>query len=316
MTKKIIWLLVSCLMAVSLLVASCGPTAEEEEEEEVITGEEEEEEEEKEEEVVKPGVEVPKYGGLIRLVRTMEPTIFDPLRAFVGGLGIMNPGLWTGDWAKGPAGGYGTDESSWGAIYQSDHFGLKTGFIAESVTWTVDAEKNEGTILYKIRRGVHFALNPDSEASSLVGGREVTADDVVYALTEATQNSEMDLYVRSPVLHDAVITKVGPWEVTVKLPLDALIVGISRLSGCLPIVPPEVVDKYGDMTDWRNSVGAGPFMLTQYVPGSMLEYKRNDNFWMKDPVGPGKGNQLPYLDGFKDSLTGRKRPRCGNPFQN
>ena len=32
MAKKIIWLLVSCLMAVSLVVASCGPAAEEEEE--------------------------------------------------------------------------------------------------------------------------------------------------------------------------------------------------------------------------------------------------------------------------------------------
>jgi hypothetical protein len=50
MKKKVIWLLVSCLMAVSLVMASCGPAEveEEEEEEEVIIGEEEEEEEEEE----------------------------------------------------------------------------------------------------------------------------------------------------------------------------------------------------------------------------------------------------------------------------
>jgi peptide/nickel transport system substrate-binding protein len=26
--------------------------------------------------------------------------------------------------------------------------------------------------------------------------------------------------------------------------------------------------------------------------------KKNDKYWMKDPIGPGKGNQLPYLDGI------------------
>ena len=63
--KKIIWLLVSCLMAISLIMASCGTTTEEEEEE-VITGEEEEEEEEEKEEVVS-GPEKPEYGGTINV---------------------------------------------------------------------------------------------------------------------------------------------------------------------------------------------------------------------------------------------------------
>ena len=63
------------------------------------------------------------------------------------------------------------------------------------------------------------------------------------------------------------------------------------------VVPPEVMQKYGDMTNWKNSVGTGPFMLTDWIPGSEAVYVRNPNYWMKDPIGPGKGNQLPYLDG-------------------
>jgi len=61
--------------------------------------------------------------------------------------------------------------------------------------------------------------------------------------------------------------------------------------------PPEVIEKYGNMLDWRNSVGTGPFMLIDFVPGSAATLMRNPNYWDKDPVGPGKGNQLPYLDG-------------------
>ena len=56
--KKFIWMVVSCLMALSLVLASCGE-AEEEEEEEVIVPPEEEEEvivPPEEEEEVKPPV--------------------------------------------------------------------------------------------------------------------------------------------------------------------------------------------------------------------------------------------------------------------
>ena len=59
---------------------------------------------------------------------------------------------------------------------------------------------------------------------------------------------------------------------------------------------PEVVEMYGDGSDWRNVVGTGAFMLTDFVPGSLMQYEKNPNFWMKDPI---LGNQLPYMDGIK-----------------
>ena len=70
MTKKIVWLIVSCLMAVSLIMASCGPAEveEEEEEEEVIIGEEEEDEQE----VEVTGPEKPQYGGTISVALTRD----------------------------------------------------------------------------------------------------------------------------------------------------------------------------------------------------------------------------------------------------
>ena len=53
------------------------------------------------------------------------------------------------------------------------------------------------------------------------------------------------------------------------------------------------------MRDWHNVVGTVPFMLTDYVDGSSATLVRNSNYWQTDPVGPGKGNRLPYLDGIK-----------------
>jgi peptide/nickel transport system substrate-binding protein len=62
--------------------------------------------------------------------------------------------------------------------------------------------------------------------------------------------------------------------------------------------PKEILDQYGTTNQWENRVGTGPFMMTNFTPGSSATYERNDNYWETDPVGPGEGNQLPYFDGI------------------
>ncbi|MDP6501033.1 MAG: ABC transporter substrate-binding protein [Dehalococcoidales bacterium] len=298
MNRKISWMVMSGLMALSLVMAACGPAVVEEEKEKekkVVTAveekqkEEEQKEEAVEEEVVDP--DKPRYGGTLLLSRTSDPRTFDALEP------VQEP-LWRGDWAKGMAGGYGTGETDWRTW--NDIFELKKGALAESVEWTVDEEKDEGTIVYTIRQGVHWALNPDSEASRLVGGREVTADDIIFQLKRLQTDPKSYVYRVSPEVRDAKITKTGPWEITVEARLEDLVSTLSRLTNGFSArgkpVPPEVIEKYGDMEDWRNNVGAGPFFLKDYVAGSALLLDRNPNYWEKDPVGPGKGNQLPYLD--------------------
>jgi len=60
-------------MALSLVMASCGPAAEEEEEEEeVVIGEEEEEEEDQEVEVTGP--DKPQYGGTLYIPLSTDIT--------------------------------------------------------------------------------------------------------------------------------------------------------------------------------------------------------------------------------------------------
>ncbi len=304
MSSRILWLTVTGLISLSLVMAACtpaattpsqptapaAPTTPATKTEPTVPAAPVEKEK------TKPSPEAPKHGGTLIQSLTADIQRFDPF-ANVSGDALIYQELWQGDWARGTAGGYGTGETDWNM--SSDLFHLKKGFIAEDTKWTIDEVKDEGTIIYQIRQGIHYSLNPTSEASRLVGGREVTADDVVATLTKRVTDPKSYVYGSNPELRVAKITKTGPWEVTIKLPFSAIMSGITRFTDSTGIVPPEVWRKYGDLSNWKNVVGAGPYMLTDYIPGSAAVYIRNPNYWEKDPVGPGKGNQLPYLDGIK-----------------
>jgi peptide/nickel transport system substrate-binding protein len=65
------------------------------------------------------------------------------------------------------------------------------------------------------------------------------------------------------------------------------------------IWPREWLEKYGLGNEWKEQVGTGPYFVTDWVTNSVLSLKRNDNYWEKNPIGPGKGDQLPYMEAIK-----------------
>ncbi len=300
MTKKIVWLVISCLMIISLVVASCGPATveEEEEEEEVIIGEEEEEEEEeevKEEELLPP--EVPKYGGVHTKVITQDPMGFDEAYAVHPNITtafLTNSELMGGDWAKGPA---GTNDTSWvnGFIGRVD---LETGYLAES--WEI---MDEETIVYHLRKGVHW------HNKAPVNGRELTADDVVYSINRNFTTPTAYLfgaYTRNGY-NPTSIKALDKYTVEVKVPQTMLGLMVLVCGDFQWAWPKEMIDLYGDMKDWKNSCGTGPYMLTDYVSGSSLTFKKNPDYFMHDPLHP--ENQLPYLNGVKELIISDKSTR-------
>ena len=243
----------------------------------------------------------PQYGGVLRLVQIQDITVFDDIVTVVFAPGptqrLTYDTLWQGDWAKGDAGGYGTGESPWLDWY--DKFDDKAGMAATSWKWTLDAESGMGTLVYEIRQGVHFALDPGNEASRLVGGREMTVDDVIFTLRQVTTDKRSYIWRAYSEVRDADIQKTGPWEVSIKIPLTSMIAAVAKFGSYVHIVPHEVVAKYGDMKDWRQAIGTGAFILKDYVTGGVATFVKNDNYWATDSIGPGKGNQLPYIDGLK-----------------
>ena len=295
MKNKIVWVVVSCLMVLSLLIVSCEEetktTTVDEGNDEVkitVTGDEEIVTEEKDDVVEVP--KGPQYGGTVRVATQYEPQGFDEVYTFVTSANTMkitHQELMMGDWTLGPA---GTGEVDWaqGSIRKIN---LNTGCIAES--WEIP---ELGTVIFNIREGVQFAMDPDNEASVLVGGRSVTADDVVDTLTLLTTHPRAMLSMGDTRF--ATFEKTDDMTVKATLPVTTFDdVGI--IGDFASIVAPEVGDTFGLPLDWKYSVGTGPFMLKDFVAGSSATFEKSPNYWEKDPIGEGMGNDLPYLDGVK-----------------
>ena len=300
MSKKILWAVVSTLMVLSLAIAACGqaatpatpstpatpaapatptkpvapaaPTAPavEKPQQEAVSSDR------------------PQYGGTINLLQTTDLLVFDPAFGSPVTFPLTNEHLTEGDWSKGPA---GTGQTSF--LYAVTPQQFVIGHIAESFELP-----SIGTFIFKIRRGVHYALDPNSEASRLVNGRELTADDVVFSIKRLATEPRSGTRLGAPEMAKGLtVEKTGPWEVTLKTPVDPWWGYIAFFSGwSFTLQTPDIVQKYGDMNDWHRQVGTGPYMLTDYVPASTITLTRNPNYWQKNPVGPGKDDQLPYLD--------------------
>ena len=241
-----------------------------------------------------PGAEAPKYGGTVSIISSMDITGFDLSSSPTNGATqpLTNGTLLGGDWARGPA---GTNEVTWTNM---GYYGVafERGNLAES--WEIP---EVGTVIFHIRKGVRFALDPNNEASRLMNGREFTADDVISNFTRACTFPTSFVKITQPVLaRSSTFTAPDKYTVIMKNAEDpytgfllfAMGIGTRQMAR-------EVIQKYGNQLDWRNSVGTGPYILTDFVSGSQATLKRNQSYWDKDPVGPGKGNQLPYLDGVK-----------------
>ncbi|MBM2825914.1 MAG: bac 5 protein, partial [Dehalococcoidales bacterium] len=195
------------------------------------------------------------------------------------------------DWTRGPAGSGVTDFAA-GANSLEDSEGpeLATSFeTLDGITWK-----------FQIRQGVHWQL-VNSDAGRLMNGREMTVDDVVSSWNRLAASPRAWANVSQPaVMKAATVKKTGLWEITVKTPVDPITAfsWVTGGAGFLLIYPPEVLAKYGNAKDWKNAVGTGPYIIRDYVPGSQLTYTRNPNYWETNPVGPGKGDQLPYINTY------------------
>ncbi len=238
----------------------------------------------------------PQYGGTITVWRNGDILGFDeafnPVWICVTNH-LTNDELLTGDWAKGPAG-----DNSYTWLSNGNYaWASKGASVAEA--WEII---EPGHMTFQLRKGINYGLNPDSAASRLVNGREVTSDDAAYSinrmLTEPTSYWKTAGPAWSASLKVTVIDKYNIDVAGSNVPDHAYNMA-SYLVDFLSIIPQEVVAKYGDMRDWRNSVGSGPYFLTDFVSNSSASFKKNPDYWRTDPVGPGKGNQLPYADGVK-----------------
>ncbi len=164
------------------------------------------------------------------------------------------------------------------------------GALAES--WS---QPDETTYVVNIREGVYWHDKPP------MNGRELTAEDVEYTfrrylgLWEFADAGPGVWTGEFGKLSWESITATDKYTVVFKLkePNTRALMLILDWWHSL-ILPPEVIEQHGDIGDWRNLVGTGPYELTDWAQHSAREYTKNPNYWGFDPKWP--ENRLPYFD--------------------
>ena len=146
-----------------------------------------------------------------------------------------------------------------------------------------------------------FQLNPKAQWHNRApaDGRQVVAEDVkfTYELWMAGTLTAG----RFAAVDSVEVVDEGTVRIALKGPTPELLDTFAFEHH--PIVNPEFVDarggEIGDGADW---VGSGPFILTGWEPGVLVEFERNPNYHGVDEFG----NQLPYVDSMQ-RITIRER---------
>jgi peptide/nickel transport system substrate-binding protein len=233
------------------------------------------------------GASTPKRGGTMTTAWTggFNWDQWDPMKTQtiqVNHMFFTTSKLIQGDWTKGPQ---GTGQTSWEWGYLSD-VSLLSGELAES--WeTPDLT----TIIYHIRKGVKFHNKPP------VNGREVTADDVVWNVKmqfDTPTAWQAIAYPKSTGLQPTAIEALDRYTVKVTTPEQSRDIMLLEIGCNMYTNPPEIWTNGDGMSDWTKVIGSGPWMVSNYVPGSEVTFTRNPDYWENDPLHPDQ--QLPYLD--------------------
>ena len=152
--------------------------------------------------------------------------------------------------------------------------------------WEVSADGSAYT--FHLHKGVKWH---DGEAFS--------SDDVVHSLKRI-----IDPEVRSPRCGSLLRPLVDGVEATdestvvVRLKFPTAIILPALASAWCKILPKHILERDGDLTRPESQIGTGPFKLKKYVRGNVIEWERNEDYFVKG---------LPYLDGVKQYII-KSRP--------
>ena len=228
-------------------------------------------------------VTAPEYGGTLTYAQSSEPanadTHFSHGPAWVVGATVERLGIM--DWA------IDRDVSSLRSTYLPS--ALFRPHLAES--WDTP---DPLTIIFNIGKGIKW------QNKAPMNGREFTADDVVFNFHRLLGLSDFAeagpsyslAFVGPP---GESVTATDRYTVVIKLaePKSAALAQYLGL-GLTYINAPEVIKEHGDVKDWRNLVGTGPYFLTDWTDGSSITLQKNPDYWKDDEKYP--GNRLPYID--------------------
>ena len=149
------------------------------------------------------------------------------------------------------------------------------------------------TLVLYLRNDVHWQDKPP------VNGRGLTAEDVATYFRYLIGLDNNESHCRDEPLCAVDIATIDHTEnptVIFEMNQPSLFALQAILDSSQAFIyPPELIAQYGDSVDWRNLVGTGPFMLTDYDQAtSSITWTRNPDYWGFDEKY--SENSLPYVD--------------------
>ncbi len=230
-------------------------------------------------------VSKPVYGGTITTMLSADIPYWDTYQGSLATLitSYVYEKLAYGDWAA--------DRSVF--PFTSDYipFDSYRGHLAES--WE---ETSPTTFTVKMRQGVHW------QNKAPMNGRELVAQDVEFSyhrmtglgsgFTEASGTAPTFTGIpwKSITATDKYTLEVELEEIN----LAALGVFLTESYEASWVHPPEVIKEHGDLSDWKNWVGTGPWMIEEHVKDSHITLNKNPDYWAHDEKYP--EHKLPYAD--------------------
>ncbi|MGP8080605.1 MAG: ABC transporter substrate-binding protein [Dehalococcoidales bacterium] len=224
----------------------------------------------------------PQYGGAINIAVSGNITGFDPnntLGQYCVYSGWIED-LFADQWTLSPS----------VYAYQSSFLpnAYVGGWLAQSWEFT-----NPSTFVVHLRQGVYW------QNISPANGRELVANDVIVNI-----NREFGWggFTKNP----AISLGTGTYLTSVSAPdnftvdFNWSITGVESIyewmfsNGGVAIADPEAITAYGNLNNWHNAIGTGPFLLTDFVDSGSATLTKNPNYWGYDERYP--QNQLPYAN--------------------
>lgn len=176
-----------------------------------------------------------------------------------------------------------------------------TGKATPKLCKTVETSDAGKTVTFVLRKGLKWS-----------DGHPLTADDVVFTFDTIVKNnwgegSNKDTVCTTDDFPQIIKVDDLTVKFVYKKPFSPLLLNLNAV-----IVGPkhilEPVTKKGKNAfrpfwsvnaDPKTFVGSGPFIISRYVPGQRVEFRRNPHYAMVDA----KGRRLPYLDKITISIV-------------
>ena len=167
--------------------------------------------------------------------------------------------------------------------------------IVEDLAKSWEISKDGRTYTFKLHQGVKFQNVPP------VNGREVTSEDAKYSFMRMMADPSVIMekwrprYQRATEFPKLSMDTPDKYTLVINLeePHAPFLDSIAYTSSL--ILPREFVESFPEKIILEGMIGSGPFIPVEYRHQQLATYKKNPDYWKKDSAG----GQLPYLDGVE-----------------